>query len=116
MVAMALACRPRLLIADEPTSALDATLATETMELLNEVMDPSTAMLVVSHDIALCLHYCERTMVMRAGRIVEQGLSTDLRTQARHPYTIGLMQCVPTMASYQTDRLRTLRDVMAAET
>lgn len=110
MIAMALASEPRLLIADEPTSALDASLAVATMDLLTELC-AETALVVVSHDIQLCLRYCEQVMVMERGVVVEQGSSRDVVSEPTHRYTQGLLACVPTLASYRSDRLVTLDSV-----
>lgn len=114
MMALALCGQPDLLIADEPTSALDASLARATMDLLLELTSTTrTSLLVVSHDIHLCLDYADRTFVMYHGDLVEQAPSADLATHARHPYTRGLLQCVPTLADVDRDHLPTLDAVMA---
>jgi peptide/nickel transport system ATP-binding protein len=115
MMAIALAGNPRLLIADEPTSALDATLSRATMDLLAELtVSNRISLLVVSHDIHLCLEYCDRTLVMYQGHLVEQGAPGQLRGRAEHPYTRGLLACVPTLEDAGVDRLPTLRDAMTS--
>lgn len=115
MIAIALSGRPRLLVADEPTSALDASLARGTMELLQELtVSEGVALLVISHDILLCLEHSDVVGVMYGGRLVESGPSAQLREHARHPYTRGLVQCVPTLADRSRDRLPTLADVGGA--
>lgn len=114
MLALALAGNPRLLIADEPTSALDASLSREAMELLVELTDDfGASLLIISHDIHLCQEYADRTMVMYGGQIVEQGPSRSLARTATHPYTIGLLRCIPTLESANLDELPTLASVAA---
>ncbi len=110
MIAIALAGSPRLLIADEPTSALDAALARSTMQLLVQLSASNdAALLMISHDIALCREFSDRTVVMYRGVAVEQLASADLSTKAQHPYTQGLVRCVPTLASAELDELPTLK-------
>jgi ABC-type dipeptide/oligopeptide/nickel transport system ATPase component len=114
MIAVALAGRPRLLVADEPTSALDASLARGTMELLDELTrSEGIALLVISHDILLSLEHTDLVGVLQGGELVELGRSADLREHARHPYTRGLVACVPTLADRGRDRLPTLADAGA---
>ncbi|MFR9803096.1 ABC transporter ATP-binding protein [Pseudonocardia sp. RS010] len=114
MIALALCGRPRLVIADEPTSALDASLAKATMELLLELSrDLGTSLLIVSHDIHLCAAYSDRMFVMYHGEIVEQLRSVSALADARHPYSTGLLQCVPTLDDARRDTLPTLDEVMA---
>jgi peptide/nickel transport system ATP-binding protein len=113
MLAIALCGKPSLLIADEPTSALDASLSRGAMELIVELASSAgTALLVVSHDIKLCQEYVDQLFVMYHGEIVERGASGDLAETATHPYTIGLMQCIPTLATRNAERLPTLADFM----
>ena len=108
MLAIALCGQPRLLIADEPTSALDASLSRNTMDLLLELTeDAGASLLIISHDILLCQDYADTTMVMRHGDIVETGSSSTLASSAVHPYTIGLLRCVPTLDSAGFDELPT---------
>ncbi|MEX5636054.1 ABC transporter ATP-binding protein [Parafrankia sp. FMc2] len=115
MIAIALCGAPRLLIADEPTSALDASLARDAMEILLELTEESGAsVLVISHDILLAQEYTDRTFVMYGGRIVEKRGSAQLATTATHPYTVGLLRCVPTLDSAELDELPTLASVAAA--
>lgn len=109
MLALALCSQPKLLIADEPTSALDAILRRNTMDLLLELThDVGTSLLLISHDIRLCQEYAETMMVMYRSRIVETGSSVSLGATARHPYTIGLFRCVPTLESASLAELPTL--------
>ncbi len=114
MIAIALCAEPKLLIADEPTSAIDAVMSRELMELLFELgNDLGTTILMVSHDIALCREYADRIVIMNEGRIVEQHSSATLEQNARHPYTIGLLRCVPTLNSIGLDQLPTMAGVQA---
>ena len=109
MVALALAGRPKLLIADEPTSALDATLSREIMQLLVALTtELGTGLVLVTHDIHLCQAFTDRMLVMYGGRIVEVGDSQTLDTTASHPYTQALMRSVPTLESADLDLLPTI--------
>jgi peptide/nickel transport system ATP-binding protein len=114
MIAIALCAQPKLLIADEPTSAIDAVLSREMMELLFTLgEDLGTTILIISHDIVLCREYADRIVIMNNGRIVEQSASATLAESARHPYTIGLLRCVPTLDSIDLDQLPTMASVRA---
>ncbi len=96
MIAMALACEPKLLIADEPTTALDVTIQAQILELLRSlVSELDTALIMITHDLGVVAGMCERVNVMYAGLIVETGPATRLFAQPRHPYTLGLLQSVP---------------------
>ncbi|QCO55982.1 ATP-binding cassette domain-containing protein [Pseudorhodobacter turbinis] len=108
MIAMALLCRPRLLIADEPTTALDVTVQAQIMELLAEVRQEfGTAMILITHDLGIVADTCERTVVMYGGRVMEQGATTDLFANPSHPYTLGLLRAVPRLDIDQ-DELATI--------
>lgn len=114
MIAIALSACPRLLIADEPTSALDATLSKELMALMVSLTDElGTALLMISHDIALCQAYTDWTVVMNKGVAVEEGPSRTLSQTARHPYTRGLISCIPTLDNATWDRLPTMYEESA---
>jgi peptide/nickel transport system ATP-binding protein len=96
MIAMAIACRPRILIADEPTTALDVTIQAQILELLRELVEVERmGLLLITHDLGVVAGVCERTAVMYAGRIVETGDTRDLFARPRHPYTLGLLRSVP---------------------
>lgn len=115
MIALALASRPRLLIADEPTSALDATLARATMDLLVELADETgVSLLMVTHDLELCMRYVDEVAVMYQGEIVEFGSTAQLSANAQHPYTKGLLYCVPTLANAEDEYLPTLATFMTS--
>ena len=108
MIAMMLAPDPELLIADEPTSALDATVQAEILRLLeNLVTTRGMALLLISHDLPLVGHFCDRVIVMYAGRVVEELRAGEL-SRARHPYTRGLLECLPSLTRPKP-RLPTLR-------
>ncbi len=99
MIAMMLAPDPELLIADEPTSALDATVQAEILRLIEEMASRrGMGLILISHDLPLVAHFCDRVAVMYAGRIVEELRGGDLH-QARHPYTRGLIACLPSLAA-----------------
>ena len=96
MIAIALACRPRLLIADEPTTALDVTIQAQILELLRAlVVDSGAALILITHDLGVVAGLCERVNVMYAGRIVESASRRELFARPRHPYTTGLLASVP---------------------
>lgn len=113
MLATVLCGNPRLIIADEPTSALDASVTRQTMELLTDLSnDLGTSLLIISHDINMCLEYAQRTLVMYQGDIVDAATSTSLAAEATHPYTRGLLACIPRLDSRHLNRLPTLADYM----
>jgi peptide/nickel transport system ATP-binding protein len=96
LIAMALACSPRLLIADEPTTALDVTIQAQILELLRElVVDTGTALVMITHDLGVVAGLCDRVHVMYAGRIIESADRYDLFARPRQPYTGGLLASVP---------------------
>jgi peptide/nickel transport system ATP-binding protein len=96
MIAMALACEPRLLVADEPTTALDVTIQAQILEVLRAlVVDSRTALVLITHDLGVVAGMCETVHVMYAGRIVESAARRELFHAARHPYTAGLLASVP---------------------
>ena len=96
MIAMALACEPRLLIADEPTTALDVTVQAQIFDLLKDLQDKTGAAIVlITHDMGAISEMAQRVVVMYAGRKVEEGPVDEILTNPRHPYTSGLIGCVP---------------------
>ena len=98
MIAMALCCRPRLLIADEPTTALDVTIQAQIMELLRSLQQElGMSVLLITHDIGLVAQMADRVMVMYAGQIIEQAGVLELFDEPRHPYTQALLRSVPTI-------------------
>jgi peptide/nickel transport system ATP-binding protein len=96
IIAMALATQPALLILDEPTTALDATVEAEILELVSALREEfHTAVLFISHNLAVIAKMCDRVGVMYAGELVEQGPAREVFEQPRHPYTVGLLRCIP---------------------
>jgi oligopeptide/dipeptide ABC transporter ATP-binding protein len=96
LIAMALACRPALLIADEPTTALDVTIQAQILELLRDMKREFTlSLLLITHDLAVVSETADRVAVMYAGRIVEEGTAAELFADPKHPYTQGLLASIP---------------------
>jgi len=100
MIAMALACRPDILIADEPTTALDVTVQAQIFDLLRELQrEKGTAILLITHDMGAVAEMADRVMVMYAGRVIEQGSADQVLSAPGHPYTRGLIDCLPELGS-----------------
>ena len=98
MIAMALSCQPRLLIADEPTTALDVTIQAQILDLMRQLRDETgTAILLITHDMGVIAEMCDNVAVMYAGQIVEYASVTELFEQPLHPYTEGLLAAIPTL-------------------
>ena len=96
MIAMALSCEPKMLIADEPTTALDVTIQAQILELVQRLCkDNGVAVLVITHNLGVVARYADRVNVMYAGKIVERGTAEDIYHNPKHPYTIGLLASVP---------------------
>ncbi len=96
MIAIALACTPRLLIADEPTTALDVTIQAQILDLMLELRGRlGTAIIMITHDLGVVAELCQRVIVMYAGKIIEEGNAKDLFENPQHPYTLGLLRSVP---------------------
>ena len=109
MIAMALACRPKLIIADEPTTALDVTVQAQILELLKVLtLEADSALILITHDLGVVARYADRVAVMYAGRIVESATARGLYGSPRHPYTQGLMASIPGVAGSIGRRLRTI--------
>jgi oligopeptide/dipeptide ABC transporter ATP-binding protein len=107
MIAMALACRPKLLIADEPTTALDVTIQAQILNLLRElVAEENAALILITHDLGVVAGMCERVNVMYAGMFMETGSAEQLFGSPRHPYTLGLLQSVPRLDATRRGRLQ----------
>jgi oligopeptide transport system ATP-binding protein len=96
MIAMALTCKPALLVADEPTTALDVTIQAQILELMKELQQAEgTAIILITHDLGVVANICRRINVMYAGRFVEEANVDDLFAHPRHPYTLGLLHSIP---------------------
>ncbi|MDA0269921.1 MAG: ABC transporter ATP-binding protein [Chloroflexi bacterium] len=109
MIAMALSCNPKLLIADEPTTALDVTIQAQVLEIMARLATEfGTAVLIITHNLGVVARYADRVNVMYAGEIVETGTATDIFKRPRHPYTIGLMASVPRLDATERIRLTTI--------
>lgn len=106
MIAMALSCNPRILIADEPTTAVDVTTQAQLLLVMqNLVKQFNTSLVIVTHNLGVVARYAERIYVMYAGRIVESGSCDDIFDHPKHPYTIGLLKCVPRLDEMEDTRL-----------
>jgi oligopeptide/dipeptide ABC transporter ATP-binding protein len=100
MIAMAIACRPALLIADEPTTALDVTIQAQILDLIKRLQrEMGMSVLLITHDLGIVAEVCERVIVMYAGRIVERARATELYRRPRHPYTAGLLASSPRLGN-----------------
>jgi oligopeptide/dipeptide ABC transporter ATP-binding protein len=96
MLALALSCEPRLIIADEPTTALDVTIQAQILELMKKITDESgMAMIIITHNLGIVARYADTVNIMYAGRVVEGGTADEIYASPRHPYTRGLMRSVP---------------------
>ena len=112
MIAMAIACRPKLLIADEPTTALDVTIQAQIMELLLELQKKECmSLILITHDLALVAEAADRIIVMYAGQIVEEGIAKDIFLEPKHPYTQALLRSLPEFAEGKS-RLASLQGVV----
>jgi len=96
MIAMALSCNPKLILADEPTTALDVTIQAQILELMKDLSQRlGVAMIIITHNLGVVARYADRVNVMYAGKVVEQGPARDIYQSPRHPYTLGLLRSVP---------------------
>ena len=120
MIAMALACNPKLLIADEPTTALDVTIQAQILELLDDLRKQrELAVLLITHDLGVVAEVADRVAVMYTGRIVEESPVEELFARPKHPYTEGLLRSVPKLTSTQVmqkERLETIEGVVPKPT
>ena len=106
MIAIALACEPKLLIADEPTTALDVTIQAQILELMMELKDKlGMAIIMITHDLGVVASMCERIAVMYAGRIIEYGTTDDIFYHPKHEYTKGLIRSIPRLDTKEHERL-----------
>jgi peptide/nickel transport system ATP-binding protein len=105
MIAMALMCEPRLLIADEPTTALDVTVQAQILRLLARLQrDLGLGLLLITHDLGIVARIAHRVSVMYAGEVVESAPTAELFAAPRHPYTLGLLRCVPVPGKIRRDQ------------
>jgi len=110
MIAIALACDPKLIIADEPTTALDVTIQAQILELMIEVRERlGMSILLITHDLGVVAEMCDEVVVMYAGRVVERGPVADVFTSPQHPYTEALLQSIPMLGMTQAEPLRVIR-------
>ena len=120
MIAMALACNPKLLIADEPTTALDVTIQAQILELLDELRrSRELAVLLITHDLGVVAEVADRVAVMYTGKIVEESPVEELFARPRHPYTEGLLRSVPKLTAEHVakkERLETIEGVVPSHT
>lgn len=109
MIAMALACSPKLLIADEPTTALDVTVQAQILELMSTICKQlNTALILITHDLGVVAGMTDRVMVMYAGKIIEEASTEALFANPRHPYTLGLLASVPRLDEARSEELTTI--------
>jgi peptide/nickel transport system ATP-binding protein len=109
MIAMALSCGPRILVADEPTTALDVSVQAQILELLrNVIAEADTSLIIISHDLSVVAGLADRIAVMYAGEIVEMGPTEQVFAHPRHPYTRALLECIPRLDEARKDRLSSI--------
>jgi len=115
VIAMALACRPALVIADEPTTALDVTIQAQILELMKALQDEmGMSIILITHDLGVIAETCEDVLVMYAGRIAEVGSVEDIFHRPTHPYTRGLLESIPRLEYPRKSRLRTIEGMVPA--
>jgi len=112
MIAMALACGPRLLIADEPTTALDVTVQAQIFDLLKDLQNKNkTAIILITHDMGVIAQMCDHVAVMYAGKVIETGTTQEILASPRHPYTKGLISCVPHLEEIPSEERLPLMEI-----
>ena len=112
IIAIALACQPKLLIADEPTTALDVTIQAQVLDLIQNLKKrDNTSMLLITHDLGVVAQTCDYVAIMYAGEIVEYGTLREVYKDIRHPYTKGLMASIPNLVE-QVERLQAIDGLM----
>jgi len=106
MIAMALSCNPRIIIADEPTTSLDVTTQAQLLELMKDMVQHFRAsLIIVTHNLGVVARHAQRIYIMYAGRIVESGTTKEIFANPRHPYTIGLLKCIPRLDEEEGTKL-----------
>ncbi|MFT8319079.1 MAG: ABC transporter ATP-binding protein [Sporolactobacillus sp.] len=109
MIAIAMSCNPKVLIADEPTTALDVTIQAQILDLMQKLnQETHTAIMLITHDLGVVAQVCKRVVVMYAGKVVEEGDVKDIFNHPKHPYTEGLIQSIPDLYS-KKDKLYTIK-------
>ena len=112
VIAIALACNPKLLIADEPTTALDVTIQAQVLDLMNDLKEKfKTAMILITHDLGVVAQVCDKVAIMYAGEVVEAGTLRDVYLSPKHPYTHGLFGSIPSLDEEAT-RLKPIQGLM----
>ena len=113
MIAMALCCNPDLLICDEPTTALDVTIQAQILDLINELMEKTgTSVMMITHDLGVIAEVADDVMVMYAGKVVEHATCDQIFERPMHPYTYGLMNCIPKLDDDDTKRLSVIEGMV----
>ena len=113
MIAMALSCNPKLLICDEPTTALDVTIQAQILDLINELKEKlGTSVMMITHDLGVIAEVADDVMVMYAGKVVEYGSADDIFESPKHPYTSGLMNCIPKLTDEDHTRLDVIKGMV----
>lgn len=109
MIAMALSCNPKLILADEPTTALDVTIQAQILELLKELTrNLGVAMIIITHNLGIVARYADRVNVMYAGKVIESGLAEEIYHHPLHPYVLGLLRSVPRLDEPRKGKLETI--------
>jgi oligopeptide/dipeptide ABC transporter ATP-binding protein len=109
IIALAMACQPRLLIADEPTTALDVTIQAQILELIDDLVERSDlGAVLITHNLGIVAGHCDRVVVMYAGRVMETATVLDLFDHPSHPYTVGLLRCVPRLTATRSRVFETI--------
>jgi peptide/nickel transport system ATP-binding protein len=112
MIAMAIACRPTLLIADEPTTALDVTIQAQILDLLLDLQEEAgMAIMMITHDLGVIAEVSDRVVVMYAGQVVEHAPAERIFTDARHPYSVGLMSSIPRLGAKMSGAKQALKEI-----
>jgi len=106
MIAMALSCNPRIIIADEPTTALDVTIQAQILDMVKALTQQmGISLILITHNLGIVARYADRINIMYSGKIVEQGIASELYQDPRHPYTVGLLKSVPRLDQPKTEKL-----------
>ena len=109
MIALAVSCNPRLIIADEPTTALDVTIQAQVLEVMRDLAEQfGTALVIITHNLGVVARYAERVIVMYAGRIIESGSAEEVYHDPKHPYTLGLLKSVPRLDEDRPEKLEAI--------